>query len=204
MSLLQKDTLRQPPASSCTEPSDLILLSETHGPKLHSQCSINDGEQMLQQLNHTILNASREVCNESSQLSLDQDVITCASASQCQQLLDPASPSKLVEHMHLDIPYNWVWELDRLQLAQELARKAPHLKRLELKCFLSLQSERHVPGPFAELATMIIQLHPLLKKLIHRLSDDELHIYYTFVTSDYELSLQVSTPLNTADTHVTD
>jgi hypothetical protein len=69
---------------------------------------------------------------------------------------------------------------------------------------IPLQGEREIRGPFAEFAIETMKLHPLLKKLIHRASKDDLHVYYTFVTSDYTLDPKVLITPFPADAHMTD
>ena len=42
-----------------------------------------------------------------------------------------------------------------------------------------------------EFAVDLTKLHPLLRSLTQRPSDDDLHVYYTFVTDDYKLGPNV-------------
>jgi hypothetical protein len=167
------------------QPDKLILHTKALDPIL-----INGREQLSHQPNPNFSKARPDTFPKASP-PLSSQSLECTNISQFLQLLSCASPEKVIEHICLDLSYNDVWELDRLQVAQELARSAPDLKTLQLKCFLPLQGEREVPGPIAEFAIDIIELHPLLNNLTQQPSDDDLHIYYTFVMDDYKLGPNV-------------
>jgi hypothetical protein len=172
-----------------TQPDNLILYTKDLDPILYSSLSIDGREQLFHQPNPNFSRA-RPNTSDKSPLFPSQS-LECTSIRQCLQLLSCASSGKVIEHICLDLSYNDAWELDRLQVAQELARRAPNLKTLRLKCFLSLQGERKVPGAIAEFAAVLTKLHPLLNSLTRRPSDDDLHVYYTFVTDDYKLGPNV-------------
>jgi hypothetical protein len=172
------------------QPDNLVLYTKDRDPILRSSLSIDSREQLSHQSDPNFSKARPDTSNKASPPFPSQS-LECTNISQCLQLLNCASPGKVVEHICLDLSYNDVWELDRLQVAQELARRAPDLKTLQLKYFLSLQRERKVPGAIAEFAVNLTKLHPLLNSLTQRPSDDDLHVYYTFVTDDYKLGLNV-------------
>ena len=171
------------------QPDNLILYTKDLYPILHSSPSIDGREQLFLQSNPNFSKARPDTSNNPP--PFPSQSLECTNIRQCLQLLNCASPGKVIEHICLDLSYNDAWELDRLQVAQELARKAPDLKTLRLKCFLSLQGERRVPGAIADFAVDLIKLHPLLNSLTQRPSDDDLHVYYTFVTDDYKLGPNV-------------
>jgi hypothetical protein len=185
------------------QPDNLILHTKDLDPILRSSFSINGREQLSHQPNPNFSKAHPDTFPEASPPFSSQS-LECTNISQCLQLLSCAGPEKVIEHICLDLSYNDAWELDRLQVAQELARRAPDLKTLRLKCFLPLQGEREVPGAIAEFAIDIIELHPLLNNLIRRPSDDDLHVYYIFVTDDYKLGPNVSIALVPMEFPMTD
>jgi hypothetical protein len=172
-----------------SQPDNLILYTKDLDPILRSSLSIDGREQLFHQSHPNFSKARPDTSNNSP--PFPSQSLECTNIRQCLQLLNHASPGKVIEHICLDLSYNDAWELDRLQVAQELARRAPDLKTLRLKCFLSLQGERKVPGAIAEFAVDLTKLHPLLNSLIQRPSDDDLHVYYTFVTDDYKLGPNV-------------
>lgn len=172
------------------QPDNLLLYTKDLDPVHRSSLSIDSREQLSHKSNPNFSKARPNTSNKVSPPFPSQS-LECTSISQCLQLLNCASPEKVIEHICLDLSYNDVWELDRLQVAQELACRAPNLKTLRLKCFLPLQGERKVPGAVAEFAVDLTKLHPLLNCLIQRPSDDDLHVYYTFVTDDYKLGPNV-------------
>jgi hypothetical protein len=204
MATLRKGTLQELPASSRTEPYDIMYHTPATHPNLQSPSNINASRHLVYQFDHTTLEPRLDVCNEASQSSPGQGLYMCANADQCEQLLERARPSEVIKQINVDISYDGAWDLDKLQLAKELAHRAPRLKKLQLKCFIPLQGEREIRGPFAEFAIETMKLHPILKKLIHRAGEDDLHVYYTFVTSDYKLDPKVSIAPFPADAHLTD
>jgi hypothetical protein len=185
------------------QPDNLILHTKDLDPILRSSLSIDGREQLSHQSNPNFSKARPDTFPKASPPFSSQS-LECTSISQCLQLLSCAGPEKVIEHICLDLSYNDAWELDRLQVAQELARRAPDLKTLRLKCFLPLQGERKVPGAVAEFAIDIIELHPLLNNLTQRPSDDGLHVYYTFVMDDYKLGPNVPIALVPMEFPMTD
>jgi len=172
------------------QPDNLILHTKDLDPILPSSLSIDGREQLSHQSNPNFLKVRPDTFPKASPPFSSQS-LECTNINQCLQLLSCATPEKVIEHICLDLSYNDAWELDRLQVAQELARRAPDLKTLQLKCFLPIQGERKVPGAIVDFAIDIIELHPLLNNLTQRPSDDDLHVYYTFVMDDYKLSPNV-------------
>jgi hypothetical protein len=203
MALLGENLLLLPTACLRAQPDNLILHTKDLDPIFHSSLSIDGREQISHQSNPNFSKARPDACNKASP-PFPSQTLECTNISQCLQLLNCASPEKAIEHIYLDLSYNDAWELDRLQVAEELALRAPDLKTLQLKCFLSLQGERKVPGAIAEFAVDLTKLHPLLNSLTQRLSDDDLHVYYTFVTDDYKLGPNVPFALFPMEFSVTD
>jgi len=185
------------------QPDNLILHTKDLDPILRSSLSIDGCEQLSHQSNPHFSKARPDTFPKAS-LPFSSQSLECTNISQCLQLLSCASPEKVIEHICLDLSYNDAWELDRLQVAQELVRRAPDLKTLRLKCFLPLQGERKVPGAIVEFAIDLIELHPLLNNLTQRPSDDDLHVYYTFVMDDYKLGLNVPIALVPMEFPMTD
>jgi hypothetical protein len=185
------------------QPDNLILHTKDLDTILRSSLSIDGREKLSHQSNPNFSKARLDTYNKASPPFSGQS-LECTNISQCLQLLSCASPEKVVEHICLHLSYNDAWELNRLQVAQELARRAPDLKTLRLKCYLSLQGEREIPDAIAEFAIDIIELHPLLNKLTRRPSDDDLHVYYAFAIDDYKLGPNVPIALVPMEFPMTD
>jgi hypothetical protein len=170
----------------------------------YSPSNFYDSRKLSHQPDHISFQARHEVRNMASPLSHSPRLFTCANPGQCMQLLERARPSDVIQQIHVEISYDGAWKLDKLQLAKTLAHRAPRLKRLQLKCFVPLRGERKIPGPFADFTIDVLKLHPLLKKLVHSSSEDKLHVYYIFVSSEHELGPTVPIAPISTDTHVTD
>jgi hypothetical protein len=187
MMLASENSFLVRPACFRGQPDSLTFYAKDPDP---NSLRIDSREQLFYRPNPNFSKARPDTANKASPPFPTQS-LECANISQCLELLNCAGPERVIEHIYLDLSYNDVWELDRLQVAQELARRAPDLKMFQLKCFLPLQGERKVPAAIAEFALVLTKLHPLLNSLTGQPSDDDLHVYYTFVTDDYKLGPNV-------------
>jgi hypothetical protein len=133
MATLHKGMRDELPVSSRAESYDVIYHTQATCPSLQSS-SNNAGGNLVYQFGHTSLEPLLDICDETPPSSPCQSLYMCANADQCKQLLQHGRSSEVIKQTNMDIAYDGAWDLDRLQLAKELAYMAPRLKKLQLKC----------------------------------------------------------------------